>query len=101
MDEAMNCITTIQMMAVHPIAEEDAPAFAHGEAAERPTPVPNARRASDKAAATKAPAITAPHDTPELFESCGNRSQAMPSFPFGAMLRCQLRTKRRRKPNVS
>jgi hypothetical protein len=55
-----------------PIAEEDAPAFAQGETAEKPTPVPNARRASDKAAATNAPAITAPHDTPELFESFGN-----------------------------
>jgi hypothetical protein len=65
----MSCIRTIQMMAVQPIIEADAPAFAHGETAERPIPAPKARSASDKAAATNAPAMTAPQDTPELFES--------------------------------
>jgi|SRR5580700_214364 hypothetical protein len=91
----MNCINTSQMMAVQPIAEADAPAFAHGEAAESPTPVPNATRASDKAAATNAPAITAPQDTPELFESLGNAISvdagsiicAHPSLPISIWFR--------------
>jgi hypothetical protein len=52
-------------MAVHPIAAADAPACAHGETAEKPIPVPNARSASDKAAATNAPAMTAAQETPD------------------------------------
>jgi hypothetical protein len=61
----MTCIRTTQPIAVQPIAEADAPTFVHGETADKPMPVPNARSASDSAAATKAPAITAPHDTPD------------------------------------
>jgi hypothetical protein len=57
------------MTAPQPIADADAPASAHGETAEKPIPAPKARSASDNAAATNAPAITAPHDTPEEFES--------------------------------
>jgi hypothetical protein len=68
----MNRINTPQTIAVQPSTEADAPAFAHGEAAERPARVPNPRRTNDKAAATKVPAITAPQDTSELFESFGN-----------------------------
>jgi hypothetical protein len=63
-------------MAVHPILEVDAPAFAHGETAEKPIPVPKARSASDKAAATNAPAITAPQDTPDVFRSLGTNVSA-------------------------
>src|ERR1035437_11064923 len=61
----MSCIRTSQAMAVRPILAAEAPAFAHGETAERPIPVPKASSASDKAAATKAPATTAPQDTPD------------------------------------
>src|ERR1019366_1242265 len=68
-DEAISCMRTSQMIAVQPTVEADAPAFVHGETADKPIPVPKARSASDKAAATNAPAITAPQDTPELFES--------------------------------
>jgi hypothetical protein len=52
-------------MAVQPIADAEAPAFAHGDTAEKPIPVPKARSASDRAAATNAPAMTAPHETPD------------------------------------
>src|ERR1017187_6387036 len=61
----MSCIRTSQAMAVRPILAAEAPAFVHGETAERPIPVPKASSASDKAAATKAPAITAAHETPD------------------------------------
>src|ERR1700733_6445880 len=69
MDKAINCIRISQAIVVQPIAEADAPTLAQGETLERPIPVPKERRASDKAAATNAPAITAPQDTPELIES--------------------------------
>jgi hypothetical protein len=68
-DEAISCIRISQVMAVQPTAEADAPAFAHGEITDKPIPVPKARSASDKAAATNAPAITARQETPKLFES--------------------------------
>jgi hypothetical protein len=42
--------------------------------------VPKARRASDTAAATNAPATTAPQDTPERFESSGNAISAEAVF---------------------
>ena len=56
-------------MAVRPIREAEAPAFAHGDTAEKPIPAPKARSASDKAAATKAPAMTAAQDTPDEWAS--------------------------------
>jgi hypothetical protein len=52
-------------MGVRPILEAEAPASAHGETTEKPIPVPRARRASDKAASTKAPVMTAAQDTPD------------------------------------
>src|ERR1700689_3257284 len=76
---------TSQMTAAQPIVVADAPAFPHGETAEKPMPVPSARSASDIAAATNAPATTAPQDTPETFESFAiavseNARCAMPRF---------------------
>jgi hypothetical protein len=53
------------------MADAVVPELAHGETDEKPMPVPNATSASDKAAATNAPAITAPQETPELLESFG------------------------------
>src|SRR6185369_9536673 len=67
--EARICIRTSQPIAVQPIADADAPAPAHGETADRPTPAPSVRRASDSAAAAKAPATTAPHDMPDELAS--------------------------------
>src|SRR5450759_698536 len=46
-------------------AEADAPRFDHGETEDKPMPVPNASRLSDKAAAANAPASTAGQDTPD------------------------------------
>jgi hypothetical protein len=63
------------------MAEAVAPEVAHGETDEKPTLVPKARRASDNAAETKAPAITAPQDTPELFDSFGNEISVNAEFP--------------------
>jgi hypothetical protein len=65
----MISMITSQMTADHPIAEADAPEFAHGDTAESPIPVPKARRARDRAAVTNAPAAMAGHDTPEVCES--------------------------------
>jgi hypothetical protein len=56
-------------MAVRPILDAEAPAFAHGETVEKPIPARKARSASDKAAATKAPAMTAAQDTPDEWAS--------------------------------
>src|ERR1039457_6427855 len=97
----MSCIRTIQMMAVQPIIEADAPAFAHGETAERPIPAPNARSASDKAAATNAPAMTAPQDTPELFESFATIVSLIVDRSIGTFLRASICfNKKRRKPRI-
>src|SRR5476649_2659685 len=65
----MTCIKTSQPIARQPIADAEAPAFAHGDTLERPIPVPNARSASESAAATNAPATTAPQDTPDDCDS--------------------------------
>ena len=54
-----------QTMAAVPIVEADAPTFDHGETEDKPSPVPNASRISDNAAATNAPPITAAQDTPD------------------------------------
>jgi hypothetical protein len=48
-----------------------APELDHGDIDEKPTPVPRANKLSDRAAAAKAPADTAPHDTPEDLASIG------------------------------
>src|SRR5665213_2202956 len=68
-EQAINCISTSQMIAVQPTVAPDAPVFAQGETSDMPTPVPKARSARDKAADTKAPATTAPQETPEVLES--------------------------------
>src|ERR1035438_10104938 len=65
MAEAIICITISQTMAAFPTVEADAPAFDYGETEDKPSPVPNASRISDNAAATNAPAITAAQDTPD------------------------------------
>jgi hypothetical protein len=69
MDDAMISIKISQITEVKPIVVVDAEPFAHGEIADKPIPVPRARSASDKAAATNAPAITAPQVTPAMFAS--------------------------------
>src|ERR1700686_3847433 len=61
----MICVTISQTIAPIPTAEADAPTFDHGETEDKPMPVPNARRLSDKAAAANAPASTAGQDTPD------------------------------------
>src|ERR1035437_5418913 len=61
----MICVTISQTIAPIPIAEADAPTFDHGETEDKPIPVPNASKLSDKAAAANAPASTAGQDTPE------------------------------------
>src|ERR1700676_2769823 len=65
MAEAMICEKISQTMAVLPTAAADAPAFDHGETDDKPTPVPNASKISEVAAATAAPPITAAQDTPD------------------------------------
>src|ERR1700680_3624698 len=61
----MICIRISHTMAAIPIVVADAPAFDQGETDEKPSPVPNASRISDNAAATNAPPITAAQDTPD------------------------------------
>src|ERR1017187_8700658 len=61
----MICVTSNQTIAPIPIAEADAPMFDHGETEDKPMPVPNVSRLSDKAAAANAPASTAGQDTPD------------------------------------
>jgi hypothetical protein len=50
-------------MADIPKASALIPAYAQGDTADRPKPVPNIVRISAKAAAAVAPAIIEPHDT--------------------------------------
>src|SRR4029077_9038452 len=52
-----------------PTFEAEAPILDQGEVADKPKPVPNASKIRDIAAATNAPAITAPHETPEAYAS--------------------------------
>ena len=66
---AMICIRINQTIAAPPIAGADAPLFAHGDTAEKPSPVPSASKISDSAAAANAPAKTAGHDTPDEYAS--------------------------------
>ena len=57
--------------------DADAPLYDHGEKADKPIPVPNARRTSDKAAAANAPPITAAQemaDPDASFETDPNRT---------------------------
>src|ERR1700738_3657985 len=54
-----------QITAALLMVEADAPMFDHGETEDKPSPVPNASRISDNAAATNAPPITAAQDTPD------------------------------------
>jgi hypothetical protein len=57
-----------QMMATKLSLAAADPAF-HGDTEDKPAPAPNARRISDREAATKAPAITADQDTPDAYAS--------------------------------
>ncbi len=56
------------MIAAVPMADVAA-AFDHGDTDSNPNPAPNARRVSDNAAATNAPPMTAPQDTPDEWAS--------------------------------
>jgi hypothetical protein len=53
------------MIAAAPAVAADAPTFDHGDTADSPKPAPSASIINDNAAATKAPPITALHDTPD------------------------------------
>ena len=59
------------MTAAMPKTDAAAPAPAHGEMEDKPTPVPSAKRMRDIAAATNAPAITAAQDIPDEDASLG------------------------------
>src|ERR1035441_5469814 len=76
----MICVTISQTIAPIPIAEADAPMFDHGETEDKPMPVPNASRISDKAAAANVPASTAGQDTPEEGASFLSEVSAKPGF---------------------
>src|SRR5690348_8893747 len=67
----MTSMTISQMRAPIPTAAPVAPALDQKAPADNPKPVPRASKINDKATATKAPATTAPHDTPEAFASAG------------------------------
>jgi hypothetical protein len=62
-------MTISQQIAAVPTADDDAPTFDQGETADNPKPAPRASMISETEAATKAPAITAPQDTPDEFWS--------------------------------
>jgi hypothetical protein len=62
MDELMISITISQTIAVAPSVDANAPTLEKGETEDRPSSVPIARRIRDRAAVTKAPAITADQD---------------------------------------
>jgi hypothetical protein len=49
--------------------DADAPTLDHGEMEENPRPVPNESRTRPMEADTKAPPITAGHDTPDEYAS--------------------------------
>jgi hypothetical protein len=54
-----------------PMVAAEAPLPAHGDAADKPSPTPRIVRMSASDAATNAPAITAPHETPDAGDSRG------------------------------
>jgi SAM-dependent methyltransferase len=58
-----------QMIAAEPTAAADTPTFDHGDSADNPNPAPRAKRIKYKAAATNAPPMTAPQDTPDQWAS--------------------------------
>ena len=57
------CCTIAQNTAREPITLADRPEFGHGDVADRPIAVPKVRRTKERAAASTAPAQTAPHST--------------------------------------
>src|ERR1700733_11944926 len=65
----MASVRMSHMFAIAPTVAAEAPTSDHGETADNPKPAPSASMISDNAAATNAPPITAPHDTPEEFPS--------------------------------
>ena len=80
----MICVTISQTMAALPTADAEAPTFDHGETEDNPSPVPNASRISDNAAATNAPPITAAQDTPDEYASFLNEVSANPDCWWAA-----------------
>ena len=68
-------------MAAHPAAAADSPAPDHGDTAISPKPAPRASIMRDTAAATKAPPMTAPQETPlECSSRLGGESRKGRSF---------------------
>src|SRR5689334_17419378 len=65
----MICITINQTTDAIPIAVADGRSADHGETSAKPSPLPRETSVSDKAAATNAPASTAPQETPEVLDS--------------------------------
>src|SRR5579884_1862101 len=63
--------TTSQISAATPAVMVETPTLDHGEIADSSKPAPSASRMSAIAAATNAPPITAPHETPEEYKSVG------------------------------
>src|ERR1035438_3044910 len=66
----MISIKTSQAIASAPAVDAFRPTSDHGETADKPNPAPNASSIKYKAAATKAPPMTAPQDTPD---ECASR----------------------------
>jgi hypothetical protein len=63
MPEAMICVRVNHKIADTPKVVALTPLYAQGDTEDRPKPVPNIKRISDRAAAAAAPATIAPHDT--------------------------------------
>jgi hypothetical protein len=60
------------------MVDAEAPTFDHGDTDDKPSPVPNASKMSDNAAATNAPPITADQDTQDAYASLLTASSARP-----------------------
>lgn len=65
-----------QTTAPMPIVEAAKPRFLQGDTEERPRPEPRASRINESADRTKAPAMTAAHDTPDEYASFAGRSRS-------------------------
>src|ERR1700722_891983 len=87
--DAIASVRISHMIAAAPMPAAETPAFDHGEIADNPNPAPSASRISERAAATNAPPITAPQDTPEAYTS-PDRSKTGKSA-FSIVAACILR----------
>ena len=58
-----------QIIVTLPNVEAETPFVDHGETEDKPSPAPSASRIHDNAAVANAPPITAPHDTPDEYDS--------------------------------